>query len=77
MKIVVLVIRDNELRRQVLSEVTEVGEISLGKRIWLAYPGFPGWWDKWFGNLLILKYNYYIQILLINTNPLIYICFIM
>jgi len=41
-KIVMLVIRDNELRQQVLSEVTEVGEISLGKWIWLAHPSFPG-----------------------------------
>jgi hypothetical protein len=45
-------------------------------RIRLAGPGFPGWGVD-LRKLVNLNYNYYIQILLINTNILIYICHIM
>jgi hypothetical protein len=77
----VLVVKDDELDvgddEVASSEVAEVGERS-GDADPVIRPRFPG--DGGTSGLrkrLILNYNYYIRILLINTNFLIYICYIL
>ena len=72
-----LVVRDNELgvedNEAASSEVAEVGKRAGKHRDAdpVSRPQFTGDGD------LILIYNYYIRILLININFLIYICHIL
>ena len=73
----VLAVRDNELNVRD-DEVASSGVAELGKRAGkhgdadpVSRPRFTGDGD------LILIYNYYIHILCINTNLLIYICHIL
>jgi hypothetical protein len=68
-----LAVRDDEVA---LSGVAEMGERAGRTGIRLAGPGFPGMGGD-LRTLIILNYNYYIRVLLSNTNFLIYICHIL
>jgi hypothetical protein len=79
-----LIVRDDELNvgddKVVLSNVAEVGDVqeNSGDADLVSQPRFTGHGEKGGPRkCLILNYNYYIRILLINTNFLVYICYIL
>ncbi len=86
MKIIELIVRDDKLDMNVRDDQVTSSEVAKCRNAWensgnmdlVSWPQFPR--DEGMGGLkkpLILNYNYYIRILIIYTNSLIYICYIL